>query len=282
MKIICVDDERLINEHVVALCRDLPGVEEAHGFHRSGDALRYLQEHDADVAILDIDVPDMDGIELASRIKESLPQLKILFLSGFAGEKEGAHGYLTKPVNRDRLREELAHLPAWEIPEEKEPLYVRTFGGLELLVRGKAAPLEETAREMLALLVDQKGCAMTREELGKRLWPDREASRTLKKQTEEAADSLCHALKRLGREDILEAKNGTYRIEPRSFACDAYRFAAADIVAVNSYQGGYLRPYAWASLPESLKRWKDIEEHGGQSPAPREKPRGLFSWFGRK
>ena len=62
MKVICVDDERLLMEDTVAICRELDQVDEATGFTRAADALHWLERERADVALLDIDMPGMNGI----------------------------------------------------------------------------------------------------------------------------------------------------------------------------------------------------------------------------
>ena len=54
MRAICVDDERLIADYVAALCRSLPPLTEAESFTRARDALAWLEDHSADLALLDI------------------------------------------------------------------------------------------------------------------------------------------------------------------------------------------------------------------------------------
>ncbi|MCR4789831.1 MAG: response regulator [Treponemataceae bacterium] len=113
MKIICVDDEKLILENMVSKCLSIDFVEDAQGFIRSVMALKYLEENKVDVAILDIDMPDMKGIELAEKMKEIQPDIEIIFATGYSSYameayKQNAVAYLMKPVSRENLEEELS------------------------------------------------------------------------------------------------------------------------------------------------------------------------------
>ena len=75
MRVICVDDEPLAVEYTLGQCALLPEISEAKGFTQAQSALDWLREHSADLAILDINMPEIDGITLAARIKELYPQL---------------------------------------------------------------------------------------------------------------------------------------------------------------------------------------------------------------
>ena len=114
MQIICVDDEALVLGLTVSLCKELPQKPQAEGFQKAGDALEWLKTHEADIAILDINMPDMDGITLAAKIKEMRPYTAIIFLTGhtqYAVDAFGLHasGYLLKPVSAQRLADEVSY-----------------------------------------------------------------------------------------------------------------------------------------------------------------------------
>lgn len=115
MKVICVDDERLILQRTVSILRRFPQVESVEGFLSGREALDYLIEHPADVAIMDINMPGMDGLELGSIIRSQYDNMKIVFLTGYykfelEAYKMHANGYLLKPVDEDELLEEVEKL----------------------------------------------------------------------------------------------------------------------------------------------------------------------------
>jgi CheY-like chemotaxis protein len=74
------------------------------------DALRYLEKHNPDVFLLDIDMPEMDGYELAGKIREIGQKAPIVFLTGNAKKenvvkavKAGAADFIVKPINKEEI-----------------------------------------------------------------------------------------------------------------------------------------------------------------------------------
>src|SRR5271157_3304600 len=77
------------------------------------EALEAIQHAEFDIALLDIKMPGMDGMELQARLKEADPDLTVIVMTGYASVdtavqalKHGAYDYITKPVDPD----ELSHL----------------------------------------------------------------------------------------------------------------------------------------------------------------------------
>lgn len=107
-KIAVIDDERPIRE-------TLKGVLEDEGFQvftaeegRSG--LRMVRENIPDAVLLDIWMPGIDGIEVLEKLKEELPQIPVIIMSGHGtietavkATKMGAFDFIEKPISLDRL-----------------------------------------------------------------------------------------------------------------------------------------------------------------------------------
>src|ERR671921_986676 len=79
------------------------------------EALEVIQQAEFDIALIDIKMPGMDGMELQSRLREADPDLTVVIMTGYAAVdtavqalKRGAYDYITKPVDPD----ELSHLVA--------------------------------------------------------------------------------------------------------------------------------------------------------------------------
>ena len=262
MKIICVDDEHLALQDVLVQCRSIPEVEQADGFSSGEQALEWLAVHEADIALLDIDMPGMDGIELAIRIREMSPGTAVIFLtaySQYAVQAFSLHasGYLMKPVDREKLAAEFAHAKSPGTTPGKARIEARTFGGFDLFADGKPVAFRKAkCKELLAFLIDRQGSSVTRAEAFTALWEDRAYDRPMQKQFDTVIRLLRETLREHGIDEIFTMKSGTMRIVPEKIACDAYRLFSGDADAVNSYHGSYMSSYSWASITEGYLSWK--------------------------
>ena len=265
MTVICVDDERLLAEHVAKLCRELPGVEEAQAFSHPTRALEWLESHSADLALLDIDMPGMNGMELAAHIKARYPKTAIIFLTGYSRYAVDAFrlrvsGYLLKPVDPGQLAEEVEYAFAGRQNTQRAHIEARTFGNFDLLVDGKPVPFKQAkCKELLAYLIDRRGSGVSRAEAFAILWEDRPYDRPMQKQFDVIIRSLRDSLREAGVEYIFEMKSGMLRIVPEKISCDLFRFCSGDVSAFNAYAGEYMNGYAWATMTESFMTWKYME-----------------------
>ena len=272
MRILCVDDEPLVLQLTVSLCESIPDVEEAIGFSFVQDALGWLKTNKPDVALLDIDMPEINGLQLAAKIKTMQPDTAIIFLTGFSQYAVDAFamhasGYLLKPVSKETLEEELRYAvsshPAK--PEETPHIAAVTFGNFDLFVDGQAVPFSRSkAKELLAYLIDRQGSNVTRADAFSALWEDAFYDRSMQKQFDVILRSLRMALEEAGVPEILEMQRGSLRIRSELIRCDLYRFMAGDIDAINSYRGEYMSNYAWAELTEAYIE-RRVRENSGTS-----------------
>lgn len=96
-----------------------------HRVAEAGDgveALRYLQRNRVEVVVTDVVMPDMDGLELITKVRKDHPELKILAVSGAGkegpdlylnlAERFGADAVLLKPFAAERLTAEVGRLAA--------------------------------------------------------------------------------------------------------------------------------------------------------------------------
>ena len=111
-RILIVDDESEAGE-ILSLRLKRRGAEP---FYASGgrEALAWLAANRADVMLLDIKMPDMDGLEVLAVVKKDYPSLPVIILSGHAdmesaakGMELGAFFYMLKPVNLENLGDKI-------------------------------------------------------------------------------------------------------------------------------------------------------------------------------
>lgn len=109
-KVLLVDDENMLLDslEIILSMNDMEIVGKAHDGREALDILR--QTKDCDVALVDLNMKGMGGIELIGHLKRMYPQIKILVLTTFYDDKNitdaisnGADGYLLKDSGKDAI-----------------------------------------------------------------------------------------------------------------------------------------------------------------------------------
>ena len=178
MRAICVDDERVLMDRAVSMCRELPDMEEVTGFTRPAEALKWVSEHPVDLALLDVEMPGRTGIELAAAIKQKRPDVAVIFVTAYpkyavSAFAVRASGYLLKPVTKEALAADIQHAMSGRRKPLTGHVVARTFGGFDVLVDGQVVEFKRAkSKEILAFLVDRQGHTVTWAELFAALWED--------------------------------------------------------------------------------------------------------------
>lgn len=112
-KILVVDDEPAIR---TGLSTVLEGAGYSVDAVESGEAaLNHLEKHDADLALLDIRMSGMSGVDLMREIKERWPHMAVILLTGYASidsaiaaVRAGADDYLMKPSSAEKIKDSVS------------------------------------------------------------------------------------------------------------------------------------------------------------------------------
>ena len=257
MTAICVDDEPLVLQLTLSLFRDLPGFQEVEGFAGPLEALDWLENHTPDIALLDIDMPGMNGLELARRIRDMHPDTAIIFLTGYSeyaldAFQLHASGYLMKPINREKLASEVEYALSGRNRVTASNVFAKTFGNFDLLVDGRPLVFKRSkSKELLAYLVDRHGGNVSRPEAFAVLWEDTFYDRAMQKQMDVVIRSLRSTLEEAGVGEIFEIQSGWMRILPERMDSDLFRFLDGNREAIQEYRGEYMSAYSWASQTEA-------------------------------
>ncbi len=257
MKIICVDDERFVLKLVVHLCEEMPQISEVVSFSSSLEALEYLKNNSADLALLDIEMPKMNGITLAVKIKELHPDISVVFLTGYSNYaleafKIHANGYIMKPIEKEKLVAEIDHALSSKGSTKYPHIFAKTFGEFEFMIDGKPMHFTRSkSKELLAFLIDKQGAGVKRANAFAALYEDALYDRKMQKSFNVIVHSLKTTLGENGIGEIFEMNSGELRINPELFECDLYRLLEGDVQTVNAYRGEYMTTYYWASLTEA-------------------------------
>ena len=251
MKIIALDDEPLALEGLMSAVRRAEPGAELHGFEYAEDALLFAQQNGCDVAFLDVEVSDLDGVSLARQLKELNRDVNIIFCTGYTcyqGDACEMHasGYLLKPITPEKVRRELDELRR-PVPEKKR-LRIQAFGNFEVYLDD--VPLEfrySRTRELLAYLVDRCGALCTKGELMAVLFEDDNSHDAYFKNLRK---DLLTTLEKAGCQDAVVQQRGSLGIHVQAIDCDYYDWREGR--RKNSYHGEYMRQYSWAETTNSL------------------------------
>ena len=110
MKVLVVDNEQAFASRLadhLGQCRI-----EAESVYSGTEALASVPEFQPDVMIVDLQMPDMSGLDVLARVKALDPTIEVILLTGngsfdigIAGMQLGAFDYILKPVDLDQLLE---------------------------------------------------------------------------------------------------------------------------------------------------------------------------------
>lgn len=251
MVMIAVDDERLALEGILSAINKVVSEEETHGFRSPDEALQFVREHVVDVAFLDIEMRQMNGITLAKKLKALYPKINIIFTTGYSEYSKSAFeihasGYVAKPVTPDKIRFELNELrnPIPKKPEKK--LRVKAFGNFEAYANDKTLVFHYSkSKELLAFLIDRNGSLCTSSQMEAVLWEDEKVGKH-KSYLKNARADLVATLDKAGCGEVLERQRGALRIIPEKVDCDYFDYLNQKLSGINAYMGEYMAQYSWA------------------------------------
>ncbi len=180
----------LLIEDELPIRRFLRPTLQSHSFkvveaQTGGEGLALASSHNPDIVLLDLGLPDMDGLEVVKRLREwTTVPIVIITARGkekdkIAGLDAGADDYLTKPFDvgelMARIRVALRHstllksggkqAPLFETPDFKVDLSARV-----VTVRGKEVHLTPNEYDLLAFLIRHSGKVVTQKQILQEVW----------------------------------------------------------------------------------------------------------------
>lgn len=179
MRILVAEDERDLNRLIVRTLEKAGyGVDACLD---GKDALYYLEHTEYDAAVLDIMMPEMDGLEVLRRIRSRGKELPVMFLTArdsiadrVNGLDSGADDYLVKPFDFDELLARIRSMTRKRSPHTSSMI---TIGDLTLDTKSRRAErggkeIELSSREyaILEYMCMNPGIVLSREKIENHIW----------------------------------------------------------------------------------------------------------------
>jgi DNA-binding NarL/FixJ family response regulator len=184
IRILAVDDHPMLREGIASLVASQSDMELVAEASTGREALDQFRNHRPDLTLMDLQMPDMDGIEAMVAIRDEFPEARIIVLTTYKGDvqvlralKAGARAYLLKGLLRKELLETIraVHRGEKRIPPEiaalladhvvDEALTSREIDVLRLIAGGNANKLighqlsitEETVKGYVKSILSKLG-----------------------------------------------------------------------------------------------------------------------------
>jgi DNA-binding NarL/FixJ family response regulator len=157
IRVAVVDDHPIVRDGIVASLEDADGLVVVASVADAASGLAAVAREQPDVVVLDLELPDRNGVELIADLKARAPRVRVVVFTAYAGEERvaaavsaGADSYVLKGASGDELIATVRAVAAGEsrmVPEIAQAL-------LRAVRTPRAMRLTEREREILALIAD--------------------------------------------------------------------------------------------------------------------------------
>ena len=276
MRVLIVDDEPLVSDFLKILLSDYKDVEVAAAFSCPLEALRYVEKQPVDVAFLDVRMPKMNGLQLAENLYKILPNIDIVFISGYREYGADAYelealDYLVKPILPEKLARTINKLRARALGREKRQppaTNITYFGRFAIERYGKELEFRGAIVLQLVAFLAHCGNYVDKYDIIDALWPDGVVDDAADKRLKNVIFRLRKQLREYGFGKIVSNKSdGSYKLELGECQSDRDRLikltanngrAATHSVRIKElYKSGYLADHNWEWAHEATAWWHD-------------------------
>jgi len=253
MIIYAVDDEKLALEMLIESINEVTSNATIKGFRKPKELLAESIKVTPDIVFLDVEMPGMNGVDLAKELQALKKNINIIFVTGYSEYMSDAmnmfaSGYIMKPVDAKQIEKQMLHL-RYEISKEKE-IKIKTFGNFAVYKNDNPVNFRYfKSKEMLAYLVDRNGAIISRKELAAVLMEEGNFTRNEQKKLSRWVQELEEDLQNAGIERIFVREKSGYCVNVEEFDCDLYEFLKGK---KKLFQGEYMEEYSWGENFKSI------------------------------
>lgn len=227
-----------------------------------------------EIALLDIEMPGMNGLELAEQLLNLFPNMKLAFITAYNSYATEAFDvnaidYVLKPIREERLKKALDRLVDKKIgdnpqKDDRPKIYIQTFGKFIIRIGGEIVKWNrKKSCELFAYLLENIDIPVHKEKLCELLWPDLEPKKALVN-----LQSTIYSIRKV----LREYDNGEISIR---YAGDNYILdienVHIDVVEFEKTLGQALELEDMALLKEAVNIYKEdyLDEEGWSWAEPR-------------
>ena len=183
MKILLAEDDRLLNHHLKSILQEED--HQVYAAHQAEEALHFAEDYPIDVAIIDLGLPDMDGLTLIRQLRDKQIPFPILILTArgnwqdkVAGLEAGADDYMVKPFHKEEMLARLNALvrrsAGFISPQIQAGPYRLDLSRKELAIADEAVVLTHFEYTILEYLMRNSGQVVSKQQLMDQLYDDGE------------------------------------------------------------------------------------------------------------
>ena len=165
VSILLIDDHDMVIEGMKAILQQIENVQVVATANNAFDAISILKKTKVDLCFLDINLPDVSGIDLCLKIRNEFPEIYIIALSTFNQRsyiaqmmQNGASGYLLKSATKEEIEEAITTVLQGKLFFNISSIATPNEKDIPLLTRRE--------KEILLLIAD----GLTNNEIGKKIF----------------------------------------------------------------------------------------------------------------
>ena len=218
-------------------------------------ALAAARKREIDIALLDVRLPELSGLDLGQYLQELYPFVNLIYFSegpesAYDALRQHASGYLLKPAEEESVQRELNELRHPAVQKNQKRLFVQTFGNFELFADGKPVAFKYSrTKEIVARLINNRGAQTTNGEIIATLWEDDGDPEKKASYLSNLRQDLQNTFAKLKLNGVILKQRGSLAIAADRIECDLYDWLEKRQDSRYHYLGDYMNQYSW---PETM------------------------------
>ncbi len=164
IRTLIVDDHQLVLDGIRLMLADHKEINVVAEAHNGQEAIDYITAHPVDVVVMDLNMPEVNGLDACKQIKEINPNIKVLILSMISEYKmiqrvmkTGANGYMLKNSGQDEIIDAIQHVykGANHFDERIIQLMLHPDQNRQVQNESLHPSLSRREKEILKLIIDE-------------------------------------------------------------------------------------------------------------------------------